>query len=152
MEDLKRDMTAGISPQRIFREEDEADSNLFDEWHWSEWYPVMASGRLRYKLTDWHDRAEHSPGIRIRQKTLDELFSEECYGHTVYEIMMVRGTLRVPVYIGETPRNVSKRIGEYCTNGSNIKYFNYKFKRFQNACDLSALISLYDHIIINPRR
>ena len=23
------------------------------------------------------------------------------------------------------------------------------FKRFQNACDLSALISLYDHIIIN---
>ena len=26
----------------------------------------------------------------------------------------------------------------------------HKFKRFQNACDLSALISLYDHIIINP--
>ena len=26
---------------------------------------------------------------------------------------------------------------------------SYKFKRFQNACDLSALISLYDHIIIN---
>ena len=106
----------------IFREEQDPDNNLFKGWEWSEWYPIMAPGRLRYKLTNWHDRAEQSPGIRIRRNTLDQLFSGARYEDTVYEMMMVRRTLKVPVYLGQTGE-VSERINQYCTNGSHIKDF-----------------------------
>ena len=109
--------------ERFFREKEDHNSNLFGGWEWSEWYAVMAPGCLRYKITNWHDRAEQSPGIRIRQNTLDELFSDACYENTVYEMMMVRGTLNVPVYLGQTPRKLGGRLGEHCSNGSHIKTF-----------------------------
>ena len=105
------------------REEEEPDSTLFEGWEWSEWYAIMAPGRLRNRLSNWHERAKDSTGIRIRQNTLDDLFSDACYKYTLYEMMIVRGALKVPVYLGQTERKVCKRIGDYCTNGSHIKRF-----------------------------
>lgn len=58
-------------------------------------------------------------GLREKRGSVKQTFRGIVYKDTVFEIMIVRGKLKVPVYVGQTSKWVYEKINEYCSGESH---------------------------------